>query len=635
MQDNENGNPGELPDEGSGALRSDGEKLISEADVREMFGEDEKVIRRRKRWQARRRSMPNGEIRDPLENLDKRIEEQKRRREKGIDVPDFMFRRTKKSEVREEKHGWPGFWRGEKKREAERKEEQQNPANAEDMIDIDELKEKVKNDDGRMSTPGFLIAMVVLFVSVFAIVMVTFAVSRMTKLISDGVASVTSELSGESTEIPLVEQESVPSPTAHDQLSDPDVLAALAYSATPEEVSDISTRDLSLYLSEMPEDGKEIVSTDSDVDYTYERMVRDLYYLTVRFPNLIMMNTVGTTKDGRAIYDAVVGDPSRSCHILVVYTQHGSEHINTQVAMRQLQYVLTTWSNGGSYVDKTFSDIFSDVCFHIVPMANPDGVTIAQLGVDGLRTESARRVVKLCYELDKEHGKAYGTFEEYLAKFKANANGVDLNKNFDAGWGELDNNVKYPSTDGYKGSSAVSEPETQAILSIADNYPIQAVISVHSPGDRIIWNYGAEGDVLSVGKSMAETLNALTKYGMVEESHYTKRVAGGIAEYFVSERNIPAVSIMTGVGTLPVDMSYFGDIFGHNLNVIPAIAYLCDDLMTGDEDAEQAVEAAAEASTGVDNEDVQDGYDTYEDEETAEDGNDGDEDQYYDENGNE
>ena len=69
MQDNENENPGEKPDEGNGALRCDEEKLISEADVREMFGEDERVIRRRKRWQARRRSMPEGEIRDPLENL--------------------------------------------------------------------------------------------------------------------------------------------------------------------------------------------------------------------------------------------------------------------------------------------------------------------------------------------------------------------------------------------------------------------------------------------------------------------------------------------------------------------------------------------------------------------------------------
>ena len=395
-----------------------------------------------------------------------------------------------------------------------------------------------------------------------------------------------------------------------------------AYMASPEEVSDVSTRDMSQYLNEMPGSSEEIVKTESGVLYTYERMARDLYFLSVRFPDLLTVNTIGSTKDGRAVYDAVIGNPNGASHFILVYTQHGSEHINTQLAMRQIEYVLTTWTNGGSYADKTFSDIFSNVCFHVIPMANPDGVTIAQLGVEGLRTEAARTVVNLCYELDKEHGKVYGSFEDYEAKFKANANGVDLNKNFNAGWEEMDNNVNYPSTDGYKGTGAVSEPETQAIVSLAETYPISAVIGIHSPGDRIIWNYGAEGDVLSAGKNLAETLKALTKYGMVEESHYTKRVAGGMAEYFVSERNLPALSIMTGGGTLPVSMTYFADIFGRNLNVIPAIAYLYD-MPTDDEiaaeEAAAAAEAAAAEAAAEEYEREENGYDVYEQEHNTDD----------------
>ena len=424
--------------------------------------------------------------------------------------------------------------------------------------------------------------------------------------------------------------------SAADRLNDPDVQAALAYMATPEEVSDVSTRDMSQYLDEMPGDKEEIVKSESGILYTYETMARDLYYLTVRFPDLLTVNTIGSTKDGRAIYDAVIGNPNGASHFIVVYTQHGSEHINTQLAMRQIEYILTTWTNGGSYGDKTFSDIFSNVCFHIIPMANPDGVTISQLGVEGLRTESAKTVVNLCYELDKEHGKVYGSFEDYETKFKANANGVDLNKNFNAGWEEMDNNVNYPSTDGYKGTGAVSEPETQAIVSLAETYPISAVIGVHSPGDRIIWNYGAEGEVLNAGKNLAETLKALTKYGMVQESHYTKRVAGGMAEYFVSERNLPALSIMTGGGTLPVSMSYFADIFGRNLNVIPAIAYLYD-MPTDDEiAAAEAAEAAAAAEAQSEEYDRgEDGYDVYEEDTDENDEYEGEgTDYYYDDDGN-
>ena len=504
------------------------------------------------------------------------------------------------------------------------------------MISINELKEKVKNDDGRMSTSGFIIAMAILFVGMFAIVLVTFAVSRMSRAVTGGLDSSVYETTAETAREPVSEPaseqtpiESVQMVSAMDRLNDPDVRAAMVYMASPTEVSDISVQDMSQYLNEMPGDSEEIVKTESSVIYTYEMMARDLYYLTVRFPDLLTVNTIGNTKDGRAIYDAVIGNPNGASHFIVVYSQHGSEHINTQLAMRQIEYVLTTWTNGGSYGDKTFSDIFSNVCFHVIPMANPDGVTIAQLGVDGLRTEAARTVVNMCYELDKEHGKVYGSFEDYEKKFKANANGVDLNKNFNAGWKEMDNNVNYPSTDGYKGEGAVSEEETQAIVSLAETYPISAVIGIHSPGDRIIWNYGAEGEVLSAGKTLAETLHALTWYGMAEESHYTNRVAGGMAEYFVSERNLPALSIMTGGGTLPVSMSYFADIFGRNLNVIPAIAYLYD-MPTDDEiAAAEAAEAVAAAEGAAEEYDRnENGYDVYEEDQDMEDAYDGDGENY-------
>ena len=649
MQEIEKDNPDTRPEEGNGHDAGNNQELITEDVVRGMFGESGESVKRRKKRRKRRRTMPDGEIRDPFENMDQKLEEEKRRREKGIDVPDFVLEGQKKpAEKKRKKSFRKRLLRGRKKT-AERKSRQKAPAAAEvgsgtptdteDMINIDEIKEKVKNDDGRMSTSGFIIAMAVLFVGMFAIVLVTFAVSRMSRAVMGGADSSFSESAAEIYSEPADEPESEQPVSAAERLNDPDVQAAFAYMASPEEVSDVSTRDMSQYLGEMPKDSEEIVKTESGVLYTYERMARDLYYLTVRFPDLLTVNTIGSTKDGRAIYDAVVGNPNGASHFIVAYTQHGSEHINTQLAMRQLEYVLTTWTNGGSYGDKTFSDIFSNVCFHIIPMANPDGVTIAQLGVDGLRTEAARTVVNMCYELDKEHGKVYGSFEDYEAKFKANANGVDLNKNFNAGWEEMDNNVNYPSTDGYKGTGAVSEPETQAIVSLAENYPISAAIGVHSPGDRIIWNYGAEGDVLSAGKNLAETLKALTKYGMVEESHYTKRVAGGMAEYFVSERNLPALSIMTGGGTLPVSMSYFADIFGRNLNVIPAIAYLYD-MPTDDEIAAEEAAAAAEAAAAQEaaaeeyNRD-ENGYDVYEedqdvDEETEEDGGD----YYYDDYGN-
>ncbi len=640
MQEIENENIGGELFEGKDPPHADqSRKRISEADVREMFGENRENIRRRKK-RNRRRSMPEGEIRDPLEKMTQEFDEVRKRKEKQIDVPGFVLAESKKKPEKEPEKEPAGRlfsrWRRKKKKvEPVRQAAAPTPADAEDMIDIDEIKEKIKNDDGKMSTSGFLIAMGVLFAAVFLIVLVTFTASRMSRAIKGNVDSSDYD---SSVEVPA---QSVPDPesvakaevSVYDRLGNPAVQSALAYMADPADVGDVSTRDLSQYLPEMPKEGQEIVRTESGVLYTYERMVRDLYFLSVRFSNLFMVNTIGSTKDGRAIYDAVIGNPNAERHFIVAYSQHGSEHINTQLAMRQIEYILTTMMNGGSYADKTYGDIFSNVCFHMLPMANPDGVTVSQLGVDGLRTDAAKTVVNLCYELDKAEGKVYGTFEEYQTKFKANANGVDLNKNFNVGWEALENNVNAPSMDGYKGSAAVSEAETQAIVALANAYPIAAVIGVHSPGDRIVWNYGAEGDVLTAETNLAETLKALTNYPMAAESHYTNRVAGGMAEYFVSERNVPAVSIMTGAGTLPVDMSYFARIFGVNLNVIPAIAYLyvmpSNDEIAAEEAAAAAEAAAAEAAEQAEADEWQneEDYDEqdYEDREG---------DYYYDDDGN-
>ena len=64
---------------------------------------------------------------------------------------------------------------------------------------------------------------------------------------------------------------------------------SLTDSASKETVEDISTEDLSVYLSEMPAEGTEIVST-ADALYSYEQMVKDLYFLTNRYPDIIRTN---------------------------------------------------------------------------------------------------------------------------------------------------------------------------------------------------------------------------------------------------------------------------------------------------------------------------------------------------------
>ena len=96
MQDIEKDNPDIRPEEGNGRNEGDSQDLITEEVVRGMFGESEESVKRRKKRRKRRRTMPDGEIRDPFENMNLKLEEEKRRREKGIDVPEFVLEGQKK-----------------------------------------------------------------------------------------------------------------------------------------------------------------------------------------------------------------------------------------------------------------------------------------------------------------------------------------------------------------------------------------------------------------------------------------------------------------------------------------------------------------------------------------------------------
>lgn len=91
MQEFEKDNPGTRPEEGNGHDAGNSQELITEDVVRGMFGESGESVKRRKKRKKRRRTMPDGEIRDPFENMNQKLEEEKRRREKGIDVPEFVL----------------------------------------------------------------------------------------------------------------------------------------------------------------------------------------------------------------------------------------------------------------------------------------------------------------------------------------------------------------------------------------------------------------------------------------------------------------------------------------------------------------------------------------------------------------
>ena len=131
--------------------------------------------------------------------------------------------------------------------------------------------------------------------------------------------------------------------------------------------------------------------------------------------------------------------------------------------MRQLETYLENVSGGGTLTGGYAPGSFSNVCIHLLPMANPDGVTVSESDLPACVVKECNKSSIGAGNRIRELRRTSQPIEQYLKTFKANANGVDLKKNFDIGWSGYTDGVPVPSTDCYRGGAAASEPETQAI----------------------------------------------------------------------------------------------------------------------------------------------------------------------------
>ncbi|MCC8024318.1 MAG: peptidase [Clostridium sp.] len=303
--------------------------------------------------------------------------------------------------------------------------------------------------------------------------------------------------------------------------------------------------------------------------YSYEQMETDIQSLRQAYGDKLTVNIIGTSRDGRNIYDIILGNPQAEAHILMQGAIHAREYMTPLVMMSQLEYALVNYDTG-HYNYKSVSDMLKNVAIHFIPMTNPDGVTLSQSGIDGIRSEDLKEVIKNCYTSDVNLGRTSDTFEVYLTKWKANAGGVDLNYNFPYGWNEISANLAAPSYASYKGPNPLSEPESQALAGIADQYPWAITISYHSQGEVIYWTTSSNGAKMA-SSTLAEDISIMTGYRM--DSSDGK---GGFKDWMQSkETAVPGVTLEVGRTPCPVPFSEYSTVWKQNKGVwVQALDYV-------------------------------------------------------------
>lgn len=293
--------------------------------------------------------------------------------------------------------------------------------------------------------------------------------------------------------------------------------------------------------------------------YSYDQMVQDITLLKQRYSNYMQVNTIGTSLDGRAMYDCIIGNPAASKHILIQGGIHGREYLNPMLMMQQMEMALANYSTG-SFHDVPLSTMFSQVAVHFVPMTNPDGVTISQFGMDGIRSQQLKDAIGTCYVMDTAAGRTTADPGTYLSRWKANAQGVDLNLNFDALWSDV-YSTEFPSYSGYKGTAPGTEPETQAMMNLYNSqYPWKAVIHYHSMGDVIYWDI-LGNKVQAESSELANLMSAVTGGYRILPSEG----GGGYKDWIQLGSNpVPSVTLETGTVACPMPLSEYETIWTQN-----------------------------------------------------------------------
>lgn len=324
---------------------------------------------------------------------------------------------------------------------------------------------------------------------------------------------------------------------------------------------------------EQPTPPKSIV-TLTGYYYTYNNMKSDLAELTERYPDIMSYRSYGISADGRELYAATLGNPDAKKQVIVTAGMHSREYVNTFVVMRQLEYYLENYHTA-VYNGYLLRDLFDEVCFVIVPMTNPDGITLAQEGIDAIRSENLRQtILGICGTTNIK------TLNDYLNTYwKSNARGVDINRNFDALWSEHNDTVGRPASKNYKGFAAVSEVETAYLVALTESLmnPV-ASVCVHSQGEIIYWRCFQEGALEVENKRLAQIAQRVTGYTIIDDN----QTEPSYSNWTILAHGIPTITVETGLGGYPQNHATMADgIYDRNRDLWAAVAAAYADLAKG------------------------------------------------------
>jgi len=229
---------------------------------------------------------------------------------------------------------------------------------------------------------------------------------------------------------------------------------------------------------------------------------------------------IGLSERGQPILYFKVRKTERPV-VILQYAIHAREYITTYLALKHITDFYYNGEHGTVY---------------FVPAVNPDGILISLNG---------------------------------NPLYKANANGVDLNVNFDARWGTGAKNTINKGAENCIGEKPFSESESSSLAKFTLSVNPDATVSYHSKGEEIYWEFFQTGENRRRDFSLAKLLSRVTGYAVKS----TPNSAGGYKDWCVEKLKIPAFTIEVGSDSLshPIKKDNLEPIYRKNKDVVKVI----------------------------------------------------------------
>ncbi len=284
--------------------------------------------------------------------------------------------------------------------------------------------------------------------------------------------------------------------------------------------------------------------------YSYSELTQDLKELSEKYPDIFSYYTAGKSSDNRNIYVCKVGNPNAEKVIFYTGTTHAREYCTTELLMMMTEYYLYNY-NTGWYEDYTYKELFDEICVVMIPMLNPDGAEICINGPDAIRDAEIRKKVREMYKKEdaifyEKYGYHYTTLYE---RWKANAVGIDLNRNYDYGWEETDDWYE-PASSGYKGTEPFSAEEVKVQVKVLNELlstkKVCFSVSYHATGETLSWDVGQTGEFRTECETAVKKLAYYTDYieNMNEMTYYAGKISlAGYTDWLNGCEIVPSVTI--------------------------------------------------------------------------------------------